>query len=88
MATIERAECLAMMGCPDVTFSGYHLPTVARLAREQGSPELGDLAWQIWKISTADALPVEMALRFMWAAGYKAFVGYPLQRTEAQHVTA
>ncbi len=60
------------------TFNGYHLPTIARLCKELGSPREGDLAEFVWRLSNAAALPVGIAQEFMRAAGYEPFQGYPL----------
>ncbi len=62
----------------NLTFNGYHLPTVSRLCKELGSPREGDLAEFIWRLSTSAALPVSVAQEFMRSAGYEPFRGYPL----------
>jgi hypothetical protein len=74
------AELARVLNCPDVTVNGYHLPTIARLARDLDSPITGDVAAKVWNLSTSSALPAPVAERFMAAAGYEAFKGYPLQR--------
>jgi hypothetical protein len=66
--------------CPEIMLYGYHLPTVARVALELGSPATGELAGMMWRMSTLDSLPVEVARDFMLAAGYEPFKGYPLQQ--------
>jgi hypothetical protein len=66
---------------PDVVFEGYHLPTLAKLAQEMGTPRWGTLAAIIWQLSSK-ALPVEVAMDFMHAAGYVPFKGYPLERSK------
>ena len=64
----------------DITFNGYHLPTLARLAREFGSPTNDGLAEFLWRLSNSASLPVEIAVDFMEAAGYEPFKGFPLRR--------
>lgn len=64
----------------NITFNGFHLPTVAKTARELGSPTDSDLAALIWRLSNAASLPVEIATDFMREAGYEPFKGFPLQR--------
>ncbi len=76
------------MNCPDVTVNGYHLPTLARLARELDRPERGEVAWIIWRISSSATLPAYIEKLFMEAAGYRPFAGYPLQRAEDEKAAA
>lgn len=64
----------------DITLNGYHLPTVAAMARKLGSPTDGHLAETIWHISTDERLPEDIAAEFMRDAGYVPFAGYPLTR--------
>lgn len=68
----------------NVTFNGYHLPTVARIARELHSPVDGELAWFVWRLSTANSLPYQTANEFLKAAGYLPFQGYPLKRGKGE----
>jgi len=68
------------MPLPDVTFNNYHLPTLARLARELGSPTHDGLAEFLWRLSNSASLPVEIAVDFMEAAGYEPFKGFPLRK--------
>ena len=68
------------MPLPNITFDGYHLPTVARLAQELGRPTNDGLAEFIWRLSNSASLPVEIAVDFMEAAGYEPFKGFPLRR--------
>ena len=64
----------------DITFDGYHLPTLAKVARAAGKPTVGPLAGLIWELSNRDSLPSMIALEFMVEAGYQPFQGYPLKR--------
>ncbi len=64
----------------DITFNGYHLPTIAQLAKELGSPINGAFAELIWHLSNRDTLPYTIAVEFMEEAGYVAFQGFPLVR--------
>jgi hypothetical protein len=63
-----------------ITFNGYHLPTLAKLARDLGRPTCDAFAEFIWHFTSSEhGLPVPLAKQFMAAAGYKPFVGLPLQ---------
>jgi hypothetical protein len=64
----------------NVTFNGYHLPTLAKLARELGSPTNNGFAEFLWRLHNSNALPVELSTSLMEEAGYEAFKGFPLQR--------
>jgi hypothetical protein len=64
----------------NVTFNGYHLPTIAKLAKELGSPKDDLLANFIWRLSNSQSLPVNVATDLMEEAGYVAFSGFPLKR--------
>jgi hypothetical protein len=66
----------------DATFNGLHLPTVARIAREMGSPIKGSFAAFLWSLSNRETLPVELATDLMKEAGYKPFCGYPLVKAK------
>lgn len=77
-----KNELERVLACPDVTVNGYHLPTIARLARDLDSPTTGDVAAKVWGLSTMNILPAALAERFMLAAGYEPFKGYPLQRVD------
>ena len=68
-----------VLDCPDVSYNGINLPTLARVARDLGSPTTGGFAEYLWRLSNDLTLPVEYAARFMRAAGYEPFVGYPLR---------
>jgi hypothetical protein len=59
-----------------ITFNGYHLPTLSKVAREIGRPICDAFAEFIWQLTSSD---VRLAKEFMAAAGYKPFVGPPLQ---------
>lgn len=63
----------------DVTFDGYHLPTLAKLAWKLDKPTDDKFAEFIWRLSNTPTLPVEIATEFMEAAGYVPFAGFPLQ---------
>ncbi len=65
----------------NLTFNGYHLPTVARLCQELGSPTEGALAEFVWRLSNSDSLSIAAAQEFMRSAGYVPFKGYPLTNT-------
>jgi len=62
----------------EITYNGYHLPTLAKIARELGRPTDDKLADIIWHLS--NAVPVEVATDFMEQAGYEPFKGFPLRR--------
>lgn len=62
----------------NITFNGYHLPTLAKIARELGRPTDDQLAGIIWRLS--NSVPVEVATDFMEQAGYEPFKGFPLRR--------
>jgi ribonuclease HI len=62
----------------NLTLDGYHLPTIARLCKELGSPTQGPLAEFVWRLSNFAALPFAAAEEFMRSAGYVPFKGYPL----------
>lgn len=64
----------------NLTFNGYHLPTLARLARELHRPIDNAFAEFVWRLSNTPTLPVEHATAFMEEAGYEPFKGFPLQR--------
>lgn len=66
----------------DLTFNGYHLPTIARLCQEFGSPTEGALAEFVWRLSNSDALPAAAVQEFMRSAGYEPFKGYPLAKAD------
>lgn len=66
----------------NITFNGYHLPTLARAARENGRPIDDVLAELIWRISCNESLPRPIAVAFMAEAGYIAWQGFPLTRTQ------
>ena len=61
-------------------YNGYHLRTLARLARELDSPINDAFAEFIWRLSNRVTLPPETARAFMDACGYQAFAGFPLKR--------
>jgi hypothetical protein len=69
----------------NVIFNGYHLPTLAKLCKELGSPSDGALAEFVWRLSNVDTLPVKIGYEFMAEAGYVPYVGFPLLR-EASHL--
>jgi len=85
-----------ILDCPKVCYNGVHLPTLARLARDLNHPPTGSFAEYLWRLSNAPTLPVDYAARFMRAAGYEPFVGFPLRpiadvpvtQTAASGVTA
>lgn len=77
--TKAAKEVQRILNCPDLSYNGLHLPTLARLAREMNSPTDTDFAEYLWRLSNASSLPVEVAQRFMRAAGYEPFVGFPLR---------
>ena len=81
--------CAAVM-LPDVLVEGYHLPTVARLCRELGSPvdDPAGLASFMWRMSNRAHIPPSLAADFMRAAGYNPFQGYPLKRLKTPNVEA
>ena len=64
----------------NITYNGYHLPTLAKLAHETGNPTGDALAEIIWRLSNRETLPYRIAEEFMLEAGYVPFVGFPLQR--------
>ncbi len=64
----------------DLTFNGYHLPTLARVIKEMGSPTEGYAACLIWNLTNMASLPVPYAEELARAAGYEPFQGYPLTR--------
>jgi hypothetical protein len=64
----------------NVTFDGYHLATLSKLARQLGSPTGDAFAEFIWRLHNRSTLPVEIAVDFMEAAGYQPFQGFPLKR--------
>lgn len=68
----------------NITYNGYHLPTLARLARELNRPTQDDFAEFLWRLHNSPSLPVEIATRFMEEAGYEPFKGFPLQRKGAK----
>jgi hypothetical protein len=51
--------------------------------QEQGRPTTGNLAVQVWEFSNHADLTI--AQEFMRKAGYKAFMGYPLQRITSRN---
>lgn len=51
--------------------------------QEQGRPTHGELAVKVWEFSNCADLTI--AQTFMKQAGYKAFVGYPLQRITSRN---
>ena len=65
---------------PNVSYNGYHLPTLARCCRDLGSPTQGELAEFIWRLGTRETFPVVLAQNFMRACGYQPSKGFPLQR--------
>ena len=64
----------------NITINGYHLPTLAKLVKELGSPSTGKLASIVWDISTRASLPYAYGESFMIACGYKPYRGYPLTK--------
>jgi len=64
----------------EVTFNGFHLPTLARLAHHLGCPIDDSFAEFIWRLSNYDSLPGTVAAEFMKEAGYSPFRGFPLVR--------
>jgi hypothetical protein len=70
----------------NITFDGYHLPTLAKLARELGSPTNDALAEFFWTTSNRATLPQPIASEWMREAGYVPFVGFPLKRSN-EHAT-
>jgi ribonuclease HI len=76
-AVLNLTELLKSMNT-NLTFDGYHLPTIARLCKELGSPTQGQLAEFVWRLSNFAALPFAVAEEFMRSAGYIPFKGYPL----------
>lgn len=68
----------------NLTFEGYHLPTVARIARDLGSPTGDRFAEFLWRLHNSPALPVEVAQEFMREAGYEPFKGFPLLKKGAK----
>ena len=64
----------------DILFDGYHLPTLAKIARAIGKPTEGAFANLLWEPSNRDSLPAILAMELMVAAGYRPFHGYPLKR--------
>jgi hypothetical protein len=81
--TETAKELQRILDCPDVVYHGLHLPTLARLARDMNSPTHSDFAEYLWRLSNTSALPVAVARRFMLAAGYEPFVGFPLRSLPA-----
>lgn len=77
--TEAAQELRRVLDCPNVTYNGLHLPTVARVAREMNSPTDTAFAEYLWRLSNASSLPIDIARRFMRAAGYEPFVGFPLR---------
>jgi hypothetical protein len=65
---------------PSITFNGYNLYTIARLALHLGRPTDDAFAAFIWELSNRPNLPVEIAVSFMESAGYVPFEGFPLKR--------
>jgi len=63
----------------NITINGLHLPTLAKIARELGSPTDDAFAEYLWRLSNY-LQPVEYAVQLMQEAGYKPFAGFPLQR--------
>lgn len=53
---------------------------IIRLAQAEGCPTEGDFAAHVWMWSNSRDVAPELAIRTMTAAGYRPFVGYPLQR--------
>ena len=68
----------------NITFDGYHLPTLVRLAKELGSPTNDGLAEVIWRLSNRNTMPLKVACDFMSEAGYLPFMGFPLMRETAE----
>lgn len=64
----------------DITFNGWHLPTLAKATKLAGSPTEGGLAHLVWNLSNYTGLPLDDAREFMEEAGYLSFAGYPLTR--------
>jgi hypothetical protein len=64
----------------DITVNGYHLPTLAKVIRDMGSPTEGPVAAIAWNISVRASVPAEISAQFLEAAGYEPFQGYPLER--------
>jgi len=64
----------------DITVNGYHLPTLAKLAKNLDSPTHGELAHFLWRFSNSGCVPSSIAAEMLRAAGYKPFEGYPLKR--------
>ena len=64
----------------DITFDGYHLPTLAKIARAIGRPTTGAFASLMWELSNRATLPSTLAVELMVTAGYQPFQGYPLKR--------
>jgi hypothetical protein len=69
------------MKTANITANGYHLPTLARIARESNRPEQGPIAVILWTLS--NNLPAPLAQDLMADAGYECWVGYPLMRASA-----
>jgi hypothetical protein len=65
---------------PSVTFNGYNLYTVARIALQLGRPTDDKFAELVHRLSNSPSLPVEIAASFMESAGYVPFEGFPLKR--------
>jgi len=68
----------------EITFDGYHLPTLAKVCRELNSPSDGALAEFVWRLSNSPAMPIMLAAEFLRSAGYVPFKGYPLQRRRSE----
>ena len=72
-------EIKRVLDCPNVSYNGIHLPTLARLARDLNHPTTDRFAEYVWRLSNVPTLPGDYAARFMRAAGYEPFVGFPLR---------
>jgi hypothetical protein len=65
---------------PSITFNGFNLYTVARIAQHLGRPTDDRFAELVHRLSNSPSLPVEIASSFMESAGYVPFEGFPLKR--------
>ena len=53
---------------------------IIRKAAELNQPTQGDFAVHVWMWSNSRDVSPQLAIATMQAAGYRPFVGYPLQR--------
>jgi hypothetical protein len=74
-----RADC-ADESQFDISVNGYHLPTLAKVVREMGSPCDGPISTICWNIAVVAGYRSPAARAFLAACGYEATAAYPLKR--------